>query len=361
MKSEKLELLKHFAYQVLTQNRALGSEGNKDAKRLIRSFMRYAGSSYTEESFELKAHVPKEAYIEVENLRIPALAYMGSPSAQVEGYAKRDFLEGDIALFEGELSSKLLEELTKAGAKAVITYRQELNVADCWQNYGKGIPVVSIRRQDLKHVEGFKVRLVVRAEEKLLKCSNFILPDIGKGPVIYLTARMDTPQEGFGAISNGVGFLLLLFIYEELRESYKGPYRLRFLITDGSCLNFAGARHHLSKSPKHVHYCINLDGVGWENPCVVYKDAEGYNGNRINELFYRHAESMGVGINYASVKTFDGDHTLFKGKGVETLLLSSYPFYIRNTEYDLYDAINWDKVVMWYELIVSFLRRFHKL
>mgnify|MGYP001770634604 CR=1 FL=1 len=361
MKSERLEVFQHFAYQALRQNRAPNSEGNKEAKRLIRRFLRYAGVGYTEEAFELRAQVPHSAYIEVGDIKIPAIAYMGSPSTQVEGYAKRDFLEGDIALVKGELSAKLLEGLVQAGAKAVITYRERLGVASCWQNYNSNMPVVSISKQDLKHVEDFKVKIVIRSEEKLLKCSNFVLPDIGRGPVIYLVARMDTPQEGFGAISNGVGFLLLLFIYEELRERYNAPYRLRFLITDASSLNYAGARHHLSKEPKHVYYCINLEGIGWGNPCVVYKDAEGYNGCRINELFYRHAQAMGISLDYVSVPDLDGDHIAFKKRGVETLLLSSYPFYIRNTEYDLYDAIDWDKVVMWYELLVSFLRRFHKV
>ncbi len=122
-----------------------------------------------------------------------------------------------------------------------------------------------------------------------------------------------------------------------------------------------GIKFHLRNSLKHVFYCINLEGIGWYNPAVIYKDMGGYNGERINEMFYRHLRDMGVDVDFCKVEERDGEHIPFKELGVQTLFLSSHPFTIRHTPYDSYDAISWDHVAIWYEVILSFLRRFHKL
>jgi len=55
------------------------------------------------------------------------------------------------------------------------------------------------------------------------------------------------------------------------------------------------------------------------------------------------------------------DHIPFKRKGVEALFLSSNPFSLRHTFYDTYSAVDWDVVELWFEVLSSFLRRFHKL
>lgn len=360
MKSERLEFFKEFAYGILTQNRFPGSEGHKNAKRRIKSFLDYMKASYREESFDVKLHIPQESYVEVEGKRIECFAYPGTPSLSIEGYVKENFLEGDIALIRDDLSMEDVKEVKRKGGIAVLTYREDLNTYHYNEMPSIDLPVLSVKRGDIQKVEDYSARLFVKSSERAIKCSNIVF-EVGRGPIIYLVAHMDTSPLGYGAIDNGIGFLMLLFTYEELAKSYQKPYRLRFLITDCGSLGFMGSKFHVRNGLKHVFYCINLDGIGWHNPCVVYEDAFGYNGQRINDSFYKHLEELKVKINYVSLKRATGDHLPFKELGVESLYLSSHPFTLRNTPYDNYDAIDWDTFNTWYEVILSFLRRFHKL
>ncbi|MCS7195898.1 MAG: M28 family peptidase [Aquificaceae bacterium] len=361
MKGDRLEFFKEFAYKVLSYNRLTGTEGHRRARRLLESSLEYISSNYQKETFRVNRFIPTEAWLKVGEEKVRAVAYIGSKDTEIEGYVKEDYIEGDIALIPDLTREKALEAQRK-GAVAIVTYRGDYRANGyVYGSYmGLSIPVLSIDRDDLRKVADFKVKLSVRSSEKTLEGTNLLM-EIGRGPIIYLLAHMDTVQKVYGAVNNGVGFLLLLFIYEELRERYNTPYKLRFLITDGRELGFEGARFHVSRGLKHVFYCINLEGIGWHNPCVIYEDAKGYNGERINELFYKHVEDLKVKIDFRKAKEREGDHMPFKERGVQTLFLSSHPLTITHTLYDNYEAISWDHVVLWYEVILSFLRRFHRL
>ncbi|MCS6956907.1 MAG: M28 family metallopeptidase [Aquificaceae bacterium] len=361
MKGERLELFKELAYKFLTYNRLTGTREHKIVHKLIESFLDYISCKYSKEDFWVKKYIPKEAYIHAGKEKIRAVSYLGSPSTDLEAYVKRDYVEGDIALLP-EITKEKAFEARKKGAVAIITYREEDKVEGYTYGdfLGIDIPVLSVSRDSLQKLEDYKVRLLVNAVERSIRGTNIFM-ELGRGPIIYLVAHMDTVHGTYGAISNGVGFLLLLFLYEDLRKNYNAPYRLRFLITDGRELGLEGARFHSQRELKHVFYCINLEGIGWHNPCVIYEDMGGYNGERINHLFHKHVEDLKVKIDFYRVKERDGDHIPFKEKGIQTLFLSSHPLTIRHTAYDNYDAISWDHVVLWYEVIIAFLRRFHKL
>ncbi|MEN3028734.1 MAG: M28 family peptidase [Aquificaceae bacterium] len=361
MKGDRLEFFKEFAYKVLSYNRLTGTEEHRKAHRLIESFLQYISRHYEKETFRIKRFIPTEAWLKAGEERVRAVAYIGSRDTELEGYVKKDYIEGDIALIPNLTREKALEAQRK-GAVAIVTYRGDDRAKGYvyGSSMGLSIPVLSIDREDLQRLADFKVRLSIRSSEKTLQGTNLLM-EIGKGPILYLLAHLDTVQRVYGAVNNGVGFLLLLFLYEELRERYNTPYRLRFLITDGRELGLEGTRFHMSGNLKHVFYCVNLEGIGWHNPCVIYEDADGYNGERINELFYRHVEDLKVKIDFCRAREREGNHLPFKEKGIQTLFLSSHPLTITHTLYDNYEAISWDHVVLWYEVILSFLRRFHRL
>ncbi|MCS7171709.1 MAG: M28 family peptidase [Aquificaceae bacterium] len=361
MKSDRLEFFKEFAYKVLSYNRLASTDGHRKAHRLIEYFLEHTSCNYTKESFVVNRFIPKEAWLKVKEEKIKAVAYLGTKRVEKKAYIKRDYMEGDIALLPDVTKSKALEAQEK-GAVAIVTYREKFKLKGyVYGDYmGVDIPILCVDREDVEKIEDFNVELFVNSSERSIYCTNFLM-ELGRGPVLYLVANMDTVHEIYGAIKGGVGFLMLLFLYEDLKDTYNAPYRLRFLITDGRELGLEGARFHLSKNPKHVFYCINLEGIGWHNPCVVYEDAGGYSGDRINELFYKHLEDLKVSLDFCKAKERDGDHIPFKERGVQALYLSSYPLHIEHTIYDNYDAISWDHVVMWYEVLTSFLRRFHKL
>ncbi|WPM32543.1 M28 family peptidase [Hydrogenobacter sp. T-2] len=361
MKSERLEFFKEYAYKILTYNRLSGTEESRKTHKLVESFLEYASSKYEKETFYVRKFVPEEAQIRVGEESIKAVAYIGSKPIENKAYVKRNYIEGDIALVPDLTKEKALLAQQR-GAVAIITYRSE-DKADAYvhgHDMGANIPIVSIRREHVPKVEDSEVLLKVRSEERVIEGVN-LFTEIGKGPVIYLVSHRDTVAGIRGAIGNGIGFLLLLFLYEELKDNYNLPYRLRFLITDCREVGMEGVRFHLRNGVKHTFYCINLEDIGWHNPVVVYKDMAGYNGERINEMFYRHLQEMRVDIDFCMVGELEGEHLPFKELGIQTLYLSSYPFTLKHTTYDNYDAISWDHVVMWHEVILSFLRRFHRL
>lgn len=359
MKSEKLEALKELAYKVLYYNRLTGTKESKEAQRLIEGFLEENSCFYQKEKFSAKAYFPEKALIEVEGRRIEGVAFLGSKSTEIKGFVKRDYINGDIALIP-DLTRERALQARQRGAAAIITYKELLEDYIYGPFMGVDIPIVSLKREDIRNVEDFNVKIYISSTEKNFEGENLIM-EVGRGPIIYLLAHKDTVHGGYGAISNGIGFLLLLFLFREIRENYKAPYRLRFLITEARELGSKGARFHVERGLKHAFSCINLEGIGWHNPCVIYEDMGGYNGEKINEMFYKHLKELKVNIDFCRAKERDGDHIPFKEKGLQTLFLSSHPFTIRHTQYDLYDAINWDVVVMWYEAILSFLRRLHKL
>ena len=150
--------------------------------------------------------------------------------------------------------------------------------------------------------------------------------------------------------------LLLPYLYEELRENYNIPFKLRFLITDGEEVGLEGSKFHTLKKPKHAYYCINLDGICWQNPAILYKDKEGYNDYRLAEAFYRSAKEIGFEVEFRAVPSAKSDHIPFKKVGLKTLFLSSHPLPIRHTTCDNYDAVDWHIARLWFFSIVNFLR-----
>jgi hypothetical protein len=357
MRSETLEEFQHLADEILRINRLSGSEGNATAKRSVKKWLRHRGIKYWEEFFYIEKLLPVEASLKVGNTIIKAVPYSGSPSGVYEGYVKKEPIEGDMALL------RVSEEGTDFSGrcvKACITYLDRINLYYYGGIQTASIPVVNIKLEDVQHIEDAHVKLTVKTKKEKILCSN-ILFEVGRGPIIYLTAHMDTAPEVFGAVNNGVGFLLLLFLADELKKNFNIPYRIRFLLTDAQVLGLEGSNFHVNKGIKHTYYCINLDTIGWHHPAVIYKDAEGYNGERITEMFLRHTQEMKIDIPFVIKNSAKSDHIPFKKKGVQTLFLSSEPFTINHTFYDNTEAINWDMVIVWYELILSFLRRFHRL
>ena len=360
MRNETFEELKDLAYELLTQNRFIGTEGHKAVKESFLLLLEGLGIKYRTEEFFVEKSVPKSAKLLVNNQEVPCVPYVNSPDCEVKALVKRDFMEKDIALCAQKDEMECIKKAVEKGCSAVITYLDDMDT-NFYGTVGENpIAVVNIKKSYLPLVEDAEVFLKVSSSKERIKCSNVIF-ELGRGPVIYVVAHMDTKPEVHGAIDNGIGFLLLPFLYSELRRDYQLPYRIRFLATDAEEVGLEGAHHHVSKGIKHTYYCINIDSIGWSNPAVIYSDMEGPNGEKIMDMFYRHIRDIGVDMDFKASKRGRSDHIPFKKMGVECLFLSSNPFTIRHTFYDVVDAVDWDKVRMWFDVILSFLRRFHRL
>jgi Predicted aminopeptidases len=352
MKSKTYRELTEKAYEYLTLNRFPNTNGHREAKRFLKKLLREKSIPFWEEPFSVKKRVPIGASLELEGRKVQAFPFVGSIGGSFEGYLKEDFIEGDIAL---QTARGIDWNALKAkNIKAVVCYLKELDQVF----YGiteEEMAVVSIKRENLPKVKDFYTKLKVEVREEELKLSNLVF-ELGRGPVVYVVAHMDTKPKTQGAIDNGLASLLLPYLYEELRENYNTPFRLRFLITDGEEVGLEGSKFHTLKKPKHAYYCINLDGIGWQNPAILYKDKEGYNDYQLAEAFYRSAKEIGFEVEFRAVPSAKSDHIPFKRAGLKTLFLSSHPLPIRHTLCDTYDAVDWHTARLWFFSIVNFLK-----
>ncbi len=360
MKNETFEEFYDLAQDILKDNRLIGTQGHKRAKEFLLSLLEYKNIPFQVEEFYVEKFFPKYCKLLLNNQEIPCVAYLGSPPVQIKGFVKRNPIEGDIALCNYREERSVIKRALDEYFGAVVTYKENFNVHYYGYTREESVPVVNVTQEHAQLIEDSEVQIKIESTKSIAKCSNIIF-EIGRGPIVYIVAHMDTKHEVFGSIDNGIGFLMLPFLYDELRRNFNIPYRFRFMITDAEEVGLEGSWFHVKKGLKHVFYCINIDSIGYSNPAVIYSDLEGQNGDRIMDMFYRHISDLRVDVDFRESKTASSDHIPFKRNGIQTLFLSSYPFGFRHTFYDILEAVDWDIVRMWFDVILSFLRRFHKL
>ncbi len=364
MRAELLEELKEITRFLSERNRLSGSPGLREAQEYIRKFVaRNIRVPIKEETFQVEKYIPVEGRIRVNDREIKAYPLLGSLWGEMEGVVVREEedVEGKIALARvgEERESEKARRLKERGALAVIFYTEDVDSPYFGTLNGNGLMALTVDRRTAEELTGNRVSLISRVRKTKLTCRNIYF-DIGKGPFLYLIAHLDSKPFVKGAIDNALSVALLLMIAREIRDTYSFPHRIRFLITDCEEMGLEGARHHV-ENLKHTYYAIAVDSVGWVNPAVLYRDNAGYNGERIMEKFYRHLKDLKIDIPFRESKRARSDHIPFKEKGVQTLFLTSNPFTLRHTFYDIFESIDWDVTAMWFDVISSFLRRFHKL
>lgn len=363
MRSDLLEELKEITEMISQESRVSSSEGIERSRKYIRSYVKAKGINVREEIFEVEKDLPLKSSLTVDGEEIEIFPFVGSLQGEREGEVvdEEEDVKGKIALAKvgGVRESQKALQLKERGATGAIFYMDELDSPFIGTLNGTRFLAVSTRRDKAISLKGKKVRLVSRVSRKKITGRNLYF-DIGKGPFLYLIAHLDTKPFVKGAIDNALAVSLLLIMFKELCKSYHFPYRIRFLITDCEELGLEGSIHH-AKSLKYTDWAINLDSIGWVNPAVIYKDSEGMNGERIMDKFDKHLRDLKIDIPFREGKRGRSDHIPFKKAGVETLFLSSNPFTLRHTFYDSYEAIDWDTAEVWFEVLISFIRRFHKL
>ncbi len=363
MRSELIEELKEITENLSSENRLSSSEGLRNSQRYVRDYLRRSEVPFREEVFEIQRDLPLESRVVVNGEEIPAFPFVGSLAGEREAEVVReeDEVEGKIAIVRlgGVRESEKARELAKRGAVGGIFYLEELDSPFAGTLNGTGFLALSVSREKALGLEGQKVRVVSKVRRSSIVGRNIYF-DIGKGPFLYVIAHLDTKPFVKGAIDNALSVAMILVMLKQLKYSYQFPFRIRFLITDCEELGLEGARHHV-KGLKYTDWAINLDSIGWVNPAVIYRDSAGYNGERIMDKFYRHLKDLKIDIPFREGRRGRSDHIPFKEKGVQTLFLSSNPFTFRHTLYDDINAVDWDIAELWLEVLLSFIRRFHKL
>ncbi len=371
MRGETLRELKDFAFELCSYERSFYSNSIKKAKYLIRQFLKGTNIRFLEEKFNVSKSVPSVGEIICEGKRIKAITYGGSAISEEEGTtvlydfgsSKGIDIDGKIVLSaEGGVPVwKKVEIIKERGAKALITFIDGVDTLFVGNARGVNIPVLNARKSDVQYIVGKKVKIKPRVSNKKSECSNIYF-DVGKGPLIYVIAHLDTKPFTVGAIDNGISVAVLLFIARELKLKEEDMFcRIRFLLTDCEEFGLEGASFHVKNTLGHAYYAINVDSIGWHNPAVIYKDFYGYNDEELMDKFYRHIKDFSIDIPFKESKTGVSDHVAFKKAGIKSMFLSSNPFTLRHTEMDTYELIAWEKVEMWHDLLISFLRRVDRL
>ncbi len=363
MRSELLEELKELTSFFSSRIRVSSSEGIKESQDRVRKFIKSLKLPFVEESFEVEKNIPLGARVSDGGSVVKAYPFVGSlwGDREAKVVEEHDEVEGKIALVRvgGERETDKVRRLKERGAVGAIFYLEELETPFIGNISDEPFIAVSVDRKTAEALKGKKVRIEAKVKKTKVRGRNIYF-DIGRGPFIYITAHLDSKPFVYGALDNAVGVALVLTLAKELRYVYHYPFRLRFMITDAEELGLEGAKHHV-KNLKHAYYVVNIDSVGWCNPAVIYRDAHGYNGEKIMEKFEKHLADLRINIPFKEGRRGRSDHVPFKEKGVEALFLSSNPFTLRHTFYDTYEAVDWNVVEMWFDVISSFLRRFHNL
>ncbi len=367
MRSDLLEELQELTYFFSSRSRVSSSEGIKESQDRVRKFIKDLGVPFAEESFEVEKNLPITATIKINGTQVQGYPFVGSLWGDREAKVvwEDEDVKGKIALVKvgGERESEKVKKLKERGAVGAIFYMEELESPFIGNISDEPFLALSVDRETARDLAGREVRVESKVKKTKVKGKNIFF-DIGKGSYMYVIAHLDSKPFVNGALDNALSVALLLILAKELKDTYYFPHRLRFMITDGEELGLEGAKFHASKiagKEKFIDYVINVDSVGWTNPAVIYKDAEGYNGERIMEKFEKHLDNLKVIIPFKEGKRGRSDHIPFKRMGFETLFLSSNPFTLRHTFYDTYEAIDWDVVELWFEVLSSFFRVFEKL
>lgn len=352
MKVKRRRFFEEFAFEILSLYRIPGSIESLILKQKLKTFFDFAQINTLWEEFIAEAGHEKMAVLKTQSGEFQLLPLSKSPPCEVEGWLKKDFIKEDIALIYPWAIPEITPDL-----KAVILCGPFRNTYKSL-NLISEVPAFNLPLSLCEKIEGEFGKIVYKPERKRVKCSN-IFVEFGKGPYTTVIARIDALYGSFCASFSGFSMLMWLYLVDTLSKDYKGPRRLRFVLLDCQSDNLAGANFHVRNLPKHTIDCINLQGMSFGLPKIVYRDGAGFNSRSMIDAFESHSRDFGIEPELIALPNELPDHAPFKKQGVQTLWLNS-ALSISAAGYDLFDSIIWENFWTNAELLLSFLRRIHR-
>ena len=145
------------------------------------------------------------------------------------------------------------------------------------------------------------------------------------GRRIVITAHIDAKEGTPGAIDNGTGVIILLFLAQLLAD-YDGPHQLEIVALNGEDYFAApGQMLYLGQNEGRfgdILYNINIDGAGYKEGPSAFSF---YNLPPAIEEGIRQAMAATPGI-VAGSQWYQGDHSIFLQQGCAALAVSSLWF-----------------------------------
>ncbi len=365
--SRELDFVLKLAEFIARDNRFPSSPHHRTVRKFIRAFLREF-KELNVQPFGWKLLKPRGGILKANFETLNGVPYTNSPSGEVEGvitdcgYATPSELlgvnlKGKIALVrEGKIPFRRKERLLKRkGAVGVVVCREEVD--EIYSGVSAGLlPVLSVRCSETLGLNGSWGELSVSTEEVAGKGENLWL-EFGKGEaVLTFVAHYDTKPFTNGAIDNGLSVALLLWLVSELALKEPQHYRVRVLFTDLEEFGLLGAEHFAAALPKGEllrSFVISVDTVGWENPSVLYRDAEGVCDRKLSKTVERVLEYLNLRKFFHFKESGSGrsDHIPFRKRGAKTLFFASNPFPYRHTPLDTVEIVSRGNLKNWMALL----------
>lgn len=382
MKTKNLEELQSLLEKIILEfgERLTGSLKNKELAEYAKSYFEKNGYHVEKQSFSCIDWNEKGVELLLNDKKIRAEASYYSPGCQVEEkYVKistiadleKSNLENKIAVLFGELTAeqlmpksftfynpehhqKIIRLLEKKEPAAVVTIVD--NDTSVFEDGDFNIPSVYVSKDEGEKIlkeEGI-ISLTIRAERTPSTGSNIIARiNEDKAKKIVITAHLDTKYGTPGALDNGTGIAIILFLSNLIKPEMT-DYCLELLLLNGEDYYSTPGQIKYMKEylnqENNIDLAINCDGLGLKNSktAVSIMGVPEEKEMIINQLIEGRK-------NFEIIDPWvEGDHMLFQMNNIAAIALTSKNIFelidnIIHTEKDRIELVDYEKI---YEVII---------
>lgn len=382
MKTKNLEELQSLLEKIILEfgERLTGSLKNKEIAEYVKSYFEKNGYHVEEQNFACIDWKENGVELLFNGKKIKAEASYYSPGCQVEAeYVKistiadleKTNLENKIAVLFGELTAeqlmpksftfynpehhqKIIRLLEKKKPAAVVTIVD--NDTSVFEDGDFNISSVYVSKDEGEKIlkeEGI-ISLTIRAERTPSTGSNIIARiNDDKAKKIVITAHLDTKYGTPGALDNGTGIAILLFLSNLIKPEMT-DYCLELLLLNGEdYYSTPGQIKYMEEylnQENNIDLAINCDGLGLKNSktAVSIMGVPEEKEMIINQLIERRK-------NFKIIDPWvEGDHMLFQMNNIAAIALTSKNIFelidnIIHTEKDRIELVDYEKI---YEVII---------
>lgn len=382
MKTKNLDELQSLLEKIVLEfgERLTGSLKNKELAEYAKSYFEKNGYHVEKQSFSCIDWNEKGVELLLNDKKIRAEASYYSPGCQVEAkYVKistiadleKSNLENKIAVLFGELTAeqlmpksftfynpehhqKIIRLLEKKKPAAVVTIVD--NDTSVFEDGDFNIPSVYVSKDEGEKIlkeEGI-FSLTIRAERTPSIGSNIIARiNEDKAKKIVITAHLDTKYGTPGALDNGTGIAIILFLSNLIKPEMT-DYCLELLLLNGEDYYSTPGQIKYMKEylnqENNIDLAINCDGLGLKNSktAVSIMGVPEEKEMIINQLIEGRK-------NFEIIDPWvEGDHMLFQMNNIAAIALTSKNIFelidnIIHTEKDKIELVDYEKI---YEVII---------
>lgn len=382
MKTKNLDELQSLLGKIILKfgERLTGSLKNKEIAEYAKSYFEKNGYHAEEQNFACIDWNENGVELLFNDKKIRAEASYYSPGCQVKAeYVKistiadleKTNLENKIAILLGELTAeqlmpksftfynpehhqKIISLLENKNPAAIVTIVD--NDTSVFEDGDFNIPSAYISKDEGEKIlkEEGTIYLTIRAERTLSTGSNIIARiNEDKTKKIVITAHLDTKYGIPGALDNGTGIAILLFLSNLIKPEMT-DYCLELLLLNGEdYYSTPGQIKYMEEylnQENNIDLAVNCDGIGLKNSKTTISKM-GLPAEKeiiINQLIEQSEDLIII------EPWVEGDHMLFQMSNIAAIALTSENIFemidnIIHTKKDRIELVDYEKI---YEEII---------